>query len=145
DSRFRCSQASFLTKGTVLPFAPKNRFTVTGTYTLPLDESLGELSVGATFTHTDKQFSSHSADAAFEAGVIPFNASLSPATDLLNLNLNWKDVAGAPIDFALYATNVTNEKYYVGSAGGLSTLGGDALILGAPRMYGARLKFKFGQ
>ncbi|MCB2077964.1 MAG: TonB-dependent receptor, partial [Novosphingobium sp.] len=50
DSRFRCSQASFLTKGTVLPFAPKNRFTVTGTYTLPLDESLGELSVGATFT-----------------------------------------------------------------------------------------------
>jgi iron complex outermembrane receptor protein len=144
DTRFRCSEASFLTAGTVLPFAPKNRFTVTGTHTLPLDESIGDISIGATFTHTDKQFSGHGGDAAFAAGAIPFNASLSPATDLLNLNLNWKSVAGSPIDLALFATNVTKEKYYVASSNGLSTLGGDAVIIGEPRMYGVRLKVNFG-
>jgi iron complex outermembrane receptor protein len=144
SSRFRCDEASFLTAGTRLPFAPKNRFTVTGTYTLPLDESIGRLSVGATFTHTDKQFSGHGSDAAFAMGAIPFNASLSPATDLLNLNLNWRDVGGSPFDLALFATNVTKEKYYVASSNGLATLGGDALVLGEPRMYGVRLKYHFG-
>lgn len=144
-TRFRCDEASFLEAGTALPFAPKNRLTVTGTYTLPLDESMGELSIGATYTHTDKQFTGHSNDSAFAAGAIPFNASLAPATDLLNLNLNWKRVAGSQFDLALFATNVTNEKYHVSAANGLSTLGGEFLILGQPRMYGARLRFNFGQ
>ena len=111
DSRsFICSAASFLGKGTILPYAPKHRLTATASYTLPLDESIGQITVGATFTHTAKQFSTHGSDAAFAAGAIPFNAGLSPATDLLNLNLEWRDVAGAPIDLALFATNVTKEK-----------------------------------
>ena len=134
NTRFICSQASFLDAGTVLPFAPKNRVTVTGTYTLPLDASIGDISFGATFTHTDKQFNGHSSDDAFAAGAIPFNANITPATDLLNLNVNWKSVAGSPFDLALFATNVTKEKYYVAAANGLQTLGGEFLILGQPRI-----------
>ncbi|HMP57307.1 MAG TPA: TonB-dependent receptor, partial [Novosphingobium sp.] len=88
DNRsFICSAASFLGKGTVLPYAPKHRLTATASYTLPLDEAIGRVSLGATFTHTAKQFSSHASDAAFAAGAIPFNAGLSPALDLVNLNL----------------------------------------------------------
>jgi iron complex outermembrane receptor protein len=145
NAAFDCEKASFLTAGSILPFAPKNRITATATYFLPVDESVGRISIGATFTHTDKYFASHANDAAFAAGKIPFNASIAPATDLLNLNVNWKSVGGSPIDLAAFATNVTKEKYYVAPAGGISTLGAEYLFLGEPRMYGVRVKYNFGQ
>lgn len=39
--------------------SPKNRYSLTGTYTLPLDEKVGTVSLSATFTHTDKQRSTY--------------------------------------------------------------------------------------
>jgi iron complex outermembrane receptor protein len=146
DNRsFICSQAAFLSAGSELPYAPKNRITIAATYNLPLDDKWGEFSIGAIFTHTDKQFSNHAGDSAFAAGAIPFNASIAPSTDLLNFNLNWKRVAGSPADLAVFVTNVTNEKYHVSSAGtGLSSTGADFILLGQPRMIGARLKVSFG-
>ncbi len=144
NARFDCAQAVFLTKGIVLPFAPKNRVTVTATYTLPVPEEVGKVAIAATFTHTDKQFNNHGNDRAFAQGAIPYNASISPATDLLNLNLTWSDVGGHPVDLAVFATNVTGQKYYVASANGLASSGAEFLILGAPRMYGLRAKFRFG-
>jgi iron complex outermembrane recepter protein len=127
--------------GGPLALSPKNRFTISGNYTLPLDESIGRISLGATFTHTDKQFANHAAD-AFEAQV-GLNPGLLPATDLLNLNLDWNDVAGLPVDLSLFATNVTKEKYWV-YGGALMQLGYDTVVIGEPRMYGARLRFRFG-
>jgi len=142
---FECDQAVFLTKGTVLPFAPKNRVTLSATYTLPVPEEAGKVSIGAIFTHTDKQFSNHGNDKGFAQGAIPFNASISPATDLLNLNFNWNEVGGSPVDLALFMTNVTGEKYWVSSSNGLASAGAEWLILGAPRMYGMRMKVRFGE
>lgn len=49
----------------------RHRITLTGTYTLPIPEDVGEVSVGATFTHTDKYFSNHGNDRAFGQGAIP--------------------------------------------------------------------------
>ena len=144
DAAFNCDQAVFLTAGTILPFAPKNRITMTATYSLPVSEDIGKISVGATFTHTDKQFSGHGNDKAFAQGAIPYNASIAPATDLLNLNLNWNAIAGSPVDLALFMTNVTGEKYWVSASNGLASSGAEWLILGAPRMYGMRVKYSFG-
>ncbi|HEX8055784.1 MAG TPA: TonB-dependent receptor [Novosphingobium sp.] len=144
NASFVCSAAVFATKGTILPFAPKNRLTLSGNYDLPLPSDIGTVTVGATFVHTDKYFSNHGDDAAFAAGQIPFNASIAPATDLLNLNLTWKDVGGHPIDLSVFGTNVTNKKYYVSSANGLSSVGADFVIPGEPAMYGARVKIRFG-
>jgi iron complex outermembrane recepter protein len=145
NTRFICAQAGFLSSGSTLLFAPKHRVTVTATYTLPLDESVGEISIGGTFTHTDRQFQSHTLDLPFSLGVIPENYGLLPATDLLNLNLNWKGIAGSPVDLALFATNVTNQKYRVATAGGLPSTGGEFILVGEPRMFGARLRYRFGQ
>jgi iron complex outermembrane receptor protein len=142
---FLCEKATFLVAGSRLPFAPKNRITLTGTYTLPLPEDIGTVSVGATFTHTDKFFSNHSGDLFFANHLIPFNPSLAPATDLLNLNLDWKEVGGHPVDVSLFMTNVTGQKYYVASANALTTSGVEFLFLGEPRMFGARVKIHFGE
>ena len=145
NNAYNCVDGVFLQAGDRLPFAPKNRITATATYRLPVDESVGRISLGATFTHTDSQYASHHSDHAFAAGIIPFNSSIIPKTDLLTLNLNWNDVAGLPVDLALFATNVTNEKYTVAATSNLSSVGADFVLLGEPRMYGLRLKYRFGQ
>jgi iron complex outermembrane receptor protein len=145
-SRFLCSAAPFPVAGTTLLFAPKNRYTISGTYTLPFDEeTIGTISLGATFVHTDKQISSHADDGFFAAGVIPYNAGITPATDLLNLTLNWERVAGSDLDLGFFATNVTKQKYYVAANSALATIGSEYIMLGEPRVYGLRAKIHFGR
>lgn len=121
--------------GGPLSFSPKNRLTASATYTLPLDESVGEVSIGATFTHTDSQ-------RATAPAVSPLY--LLPATDLLNLNFDWKDVLGSPFDLSAFVTNVTNEIYPVGLTSSMNTAGWETVLIGQPRMYGLRVRFKFG-
>ncbi len=145
NTRYDCANASYLTAGSRLPFSPKNRITMTGTFTLPVDESFGHIAVSATYTHTDSQYNSHSDDVAFAQGAIPYNAGITPATNLVNLNLNWRDVARSPIDVAVFVTNLTKEKYNLAIANALSSLGGESVIPGEPRMYGVRVRYHFGQ
>ena len=63
----------------------------------------------------------------------------------LNLNFNWERIAGSPLDLAVFATNVTNRKYPVNTAGGFEAFGFTALYYGQPRMYGVRVRYGFGQ
>ena len=144
NTRFLCSQATFLSTGSTLLFAPKNRFTMSASYTLPVDESVGKISIGATFVYTDQQYQTRGDAAAFAVGALPEDYGLLPSTNLLNLNVTWKGVAGSPIDLSAYATNITGEKYRVASAGGISSTGGEFILIGEPRMYGVRLKYRFG-
>jgi iron complex outermembrane receptor protein len=105
---------------------------------------MGRLSLSATFTHTDRQVTSVGSVAAFAQGAIPYDGGISPPTDLLNLNVNWNHVGNSPIDVGFFASNVTDQKYFVGIGGGLSSIGADNLVLGSPRMFGFRLKYHFG-
>jgi iron complex outermembrane recepter protein len=119
-----------------LPFtlSPRHRLTATATVMLPIDETLGDLSAGATWTYTSRQ----NANFASTIGQLP-------ATNLLNLNLDWNRVAGSPIDLSIFATNVTNRIYPVNTLGGNATVGYDSLLYGQPRMVGGRLRFNFGR
>jgi iron complex outermembrane receptor protein len=123
-------------KGKPLSFSPKNKLTLTGTYTLPLDDGIGEISLAATYVHTDAQ----NATAAI---VTPFYRL--PASDIVNLNLDWKGVAGTPVDLSVFVTNVTNEIYPVGVGGGYVSTGFENLFYAPPRMWGVRLRYSFGE
>ncbi|CAN7562047.1 TonB-dependent receptor [Phenylobacterium sp. LjRoot219] len=121
--------------GAPLSFAPKNRVTVTGTYLLPLSADLGDISLGATYVHTDAQnATSPSASPLYRL----------PATDLLNLNFDWKNVMQKPIDLSIFATNVTNEIYPVAVGSSYTSAGFESVLVGPPRMYGVRLRYRFG-
>jgi len=125
--------------GDPLPYSPKNRVSLTATYTLPLPDSLGKLSLGATYVHTDKQlFNSVTVTA-------PDILRHQPATDLLNLNVNWDHAFGQPVDLAFFATNVTNQIYPVATGGAWEAAGLGDWLMGQPRMYGFRLRYNFGQ
>jgi iron complex outermembrane receptor protein len=129
--------------GDRLAYAPKHKFTVTGSYDLPLDDKIGLVTLSATYTYTGNQLTSYTRrDANGEV----FDSSLLASRQLLDVNLTWKGVGGSPIDVGLFANNVTNKKYFnmvldlPAGAGGLRS--GQ---LGLPRMYGVRMRYRFGQ
>jgi iron complex outermembrane receptor protein len=126
--------------GSQFTLSPKHKLTASATYTLPVDESVGKISFGATWVHTGKQISNGSVPQYVNG--IPLG--VIPSYDLLNLNFDWESVAGSPIDLALFATNVTKEVYPVNTGGGWNSSGIGDWLLGQPRFYGVRLKYNFG-
>ncbi|HEX8058813.1 MAG TPA: TonB-dependent receptor, partial [Novosphingobium sp.] len=125
------------------PFAntPKHKLTVTGTYTLPLDESIGTVSFGATWAHASSSINDYSAPAYVNGIAI----GATPANDIINLNLDWKKVAGSPVDLSLFVTNLTKERFTVASTGAWASAGVAEILLNQPRFYGVRLRYSFGQ
>jgi iron complex outermembrane receptor protein len=121
-------------EGDPLPYSPKHKATISATYTLPLDRNIGEVSVGATYVWTSKQV----VNTTTPYGILD-------SSSLLNLNATWKNVAKLPIDLAFYVTNVTNEQTITAPAGVWFVFGYESFIAAPPRMFGFRVKYKFGQ
>ena len=67
-----------------------------------------------------------------------------PASDLVNLNLDWKSVGGSTFDIAAFVTNLTKEEFPVNVAGNWSSNGYESQVTNVPRMYGLRVKYRFG-
>ena len=139
--------------GAPLLLSPEHKLTLTGTYTLPLDASVGVVSIGATYTYQSSQQSTYSdsgncwATSVNSTGTAGVNPSCSdygklPGHGLLNLNANWKGVVGKPIDLSVFVTNVTN-KYYYNLLSGILGYGFETANVGLPRMFGASAKVRF--
>jgi iron complex outermembrane receptor protein len=132
-----------LEKGDPLVLSPKNKYSLTANYTLPLPSAIGRVSLGVTFVHTDKQLSNyiylHSPDVVANLGA---DYGTLKARNLVNANVGWDDIMGLPLDVSLFGTNLSNQKYYSFVAG-LVGAGFESATLAEPRMYGARLRYKF--
>ena len=121
--------------------SPKHKLTLGASYTLPLGESVGDISLGATWVYSSKYIN----DGSVPASINGIGLGVTPSHNLLNLNLDWKAVAGSPIDLAFFATNVTKEKFTVNSTGAWGSAGVGEVLLNQPRFYGVRVRFNFGQ
>lgn len=53
-------------------------------------------------------------------------------------------MANSQFDLSLFATNLTNQKYYAFIAG-LAAVGFEGGNPGEPRMYSARIRYNFGR
>jgi iron complex outermembrane receptor protein len=111
---------------------PKDKYTVTASYTLPLPDSIGRIIPSATYAAQTTTFGNNSS----------VTLKTLPKQRQLNLNLDWKEIVGSTIDAGLFVTNVSNQRYYVFATG--ASFGWDAVVLNEPRMYGARVKYSFG-
>jgi iron complex outermembrane receptor protein len=127
--------------GDSLPLSPRNKAVVGVNYTLPLSDTIGKISFGASFSYASRQ-SVAPGDRTVASPAIQSFAQLG-ATDLLDLNATWKSVAGGPIDLSVFGTNVTNFKYYtfVQQTG---TDGAEFATVGPPAMFGVRARYNFG-
>jgi len=121
--------------------SPEHKLTLTAAYTLPVDASVGKITVGATYLYS----SSYINDGSVPASVNGIALGVTPASNMVNLNLDWKSVAGSPVDLALFATNVTNERFTVNSTGAWPSAGIAEISLNQPRFYGFRVRYNFGQ
>ncbi|HEX7858051.1 MAG TPA: TonB-dependent receptor [Sphingobium sp.] len=138
--------------GGPLLLSPKHKLTVTGTYTLPLPDSIGQISVGATYTYQSSQQANYSDTGYCTATVITpaFTGAntncndfgVLPSVGLLNLNASWKSVARSNIDLSFFITNVTKKQYY-NYLSGILGYGFETANVGLPRMFGVSAKARF--
>ena len=119
--------------GGSLPQSPKHKIVATPSFRIPVDNSVGDISLSATYIYTSKQV----AAADSPLGVLP-------SSDIVNFNLNWNNIGGGPVDASAFITNAFNEKYPIFVSNGYQSTGAESLILGQPRMYGVRLRVRFG-
>jgi iron complex outermembrane receptor protein len=145
--------AENITAGDQLVLSPRNKVAISGNYTLPLPDTIGKISVGTTFTHTDRQLANYAYSNA--PGIIAANGGNFGQLgnrDLLDVSASWQSMLGSPLDLSLFGTNITNLHYYdfyggLGGAGpgGTPQVGFETGQVAAPRMYGLRLRYHFGQ
>ena len=127
-------------EGDRLQYTPEHKVSVNFAYTLPLDEAVGKITVGTTYTYTSDQVTTFNQRNA--AGKL-VGVSLLKEKALVDVNLTWKDFFGAPVDVTLFGNNIFQKHYfnYILDA----QLGFQTAQLGTPRMFGVRVKYNFGQ
>ena len=114
---------------------PKTQFTLTGRYYLPLDPTIGKISVSATYNwQSSTQF-----------GLVPNDVgAFEPSYDNLDLRIDWSDIFGMPLDGAFFMTNAADNVHRLGSFTIYTSVGTVADIYNEPRMFGFSLKYRFG-
>lgn len=120
-------------EGEPLPYTPKHQLVVSANYLLPVDATLGEIMASVTYVYNDEMQSVARATSAL---------AVLPSYELVNANLNWRRIAGSPVDVSLFVTNLFDEKYRTNVAGNW-TSGLEVGRVGVPRMYGMRLRYNF--
>jgi iron complex outermembrane receptor protein len=130
--------------GDPLLLSPKHQAAVTATYTLPLDESVGRVTLGATYSYVGRQLSSYDFNNPAMVAAYGRNLARLGARNLVNLNLAWNAVMGSPVDISAFVTNATDEKYYT-YVPSFGAIGFAVATLGTPRMYGMRIRYSFGR
>ena len=122
--------------GSPLTFSPKHRLTLTATYTVPVPESVGDVTIGGTWVYTSSQIAD---------GGMPAEVGKIPSTNLFNLNIGWDHILGSRLDSAFFMTNVTDKRYSVGTGGGYNSAGFGDINIGLPRIWGVRMRVRFGE
>jgi iron complex outermembrane receptor protein len=120
--------------GDPLPYSPKWSGTITAAVTLPLPESVGKVEADASYRY----------QAAFATAASTVSSLKTTEVKQVDLSLDWRNVAGKPVDVSLFGTNVTNQNTAVLLQPLFNSFGFDGRYLGPPRMYGVRVRARFG-
>ncbi len=96
-------------------------------------ERLGKISVSATYS-----WQAHIQISDRELG------SILPPHGLLDLRMDWNDIASRPVDASFFMTNATDQVYLVGGTVVYDALGVNPVLYGEPRMWGFQLRYRFG-
>jgi iron complex outermembrane receptor protein len=138
--------------GDVIPAATPHKVNVSAAYTLPLPDSVGKVTVGGTYVYVaatqvaqDSCIPGRFADqTAANCALTTTGGGKLPSYSIGNVNVTWENIAGSALDAAFFMTNIFNEKYYLSANDQALPSGFISNVVGEPRMYGFRLKYRFG-
>ncbi len=116
-------------------FDPKWQVGVTGTYHLPFDESVGDVSISATYSFEGQQYIAAPGEDIFP--IIPSHSTLDVRAD-------WHNVFGRPFDLAFFMTNALDATFPQAASPVYNELGFTSLTYNEPRMFGFSMKYRFG-
>lgn len=128
-----------LTDYSKLPFtiSPRWKYSIAGTYHLPIDASLGDLSITADWAWQHREY----AGAVFPD---PPKEDQKPSYGSLRLSAHWRDVWGTEgLSATMFLTNVTNNIYTNGGIRNYQSLGTGAEGIDPPRHVGVTLRYSF--
>jgi len=132
----------FAHAGDTTVLTPRSKVSTTGTYTFPIPDTVGRVSLSATFTHSNKVLVNYADRTAPFPQIAQF--SVLPALNLVNMDAGWKNIFGTHVDVSAFVSNLTNKQYYTFVAGLYSpSLGMETAELGQPRFYGMRVRYSW--
>jgi iron complex outermembrane receptor protein len=123
-----------------IPFnnTPRNKMSITGTYTLPLPQDVGDVSLSVQVSYQSKTY--------FAVPLIANDTDPSRGQDgygLLNLHADWHNVFGLPLDLSAFGNNLTNRVYKIFENDSYNTTGFSTGIYGEPLTFGFEGRYHF--
>jgi iron complex outermembrane receptor protein len=127
-----------------LQYLSPNILSVYGRLSIPTPEQFGDVSLFVSYAWTDAQDTAPLSTETFPDGSINEPGVRLPSYGLLNATLDWKNALRSGLDVSVFGTNLTNKEYAITNTGTYQTIGAQTQMYGEPRMYGVRLKYRFG-
>lgn len=121
---------------------PKQQYSLSASYRLPLDPRLGVLTARSDYSWQSHVFYTDT-EQGDETIYGPYASQGQGAYGLLDFALNWEAIGRTPLGVALFVHNATNEKTKPFGVQLYNALGTNSSTIGAPRVIGAELSYRF--
>ncbi len=122
-------------------FTPKTTFTLSGRYRLPVEPSLGEVSIGADYYWQSRVFWSDTDQGPLSG---PLDIISQKGYGNLNIRVDWREILGSSVDLAFTIKNALNTEAYTFSSVTYQSMGFQPAYMNTPRFFGVELKYSFG-
>lgn len=123
-----------------MPFTdiPKQQYSLTAAYELPLDVSLGTVEASLTYAWVDERYTAPITVPEAELG------AWLEDFGIVNASISWREVFESRLDLQLFGTNLTDEEYRVSNSNAWNELAFRNTIWSEPRMYGLKATYRWG-
>lgn len=119
-------------------------FSIHASVDLPVPESIGRMSLFVNYSRVSRQNTTPLSPDQIDGVTVEPGASIK-GYGLLNASLTWSDINGLGLEATIFGTNLTNRLYRVSNSGVYQTIGVWSDMYGEPRMYGVKLRYRFGK
>lgn len=110
--------------------APKYSYNAAAQYTLPIPSTAGEVTASVRY---------------FRISEVDYGSVEAPVGDKLDFRIDWNNVMSSDFDVSAFVTNAQDRTYPIASASSNEGLNINSAIYNEPRIYGAQLRYRFGQ
>jgi iron complex outermembrane recepter protein len=114
---------------------PRNQYSVSLRYSLPLAPSIGRVEASASYVWVDEQYSSQTTLPEGEPG------AWLPAFGLINASIHWSGLFGSRLGVQLYGTNLANKEYRISNSNQWNFTYVQSSMYSEPRNVGLQLSY----